>query len=88
MEAPNAELLLLSSDEMAALDASGRARLLIELELIGRRVEAMRAEVLTAAERTKEFAVDGHRSVRAWLMALTNCSSGEATRRDAIVRAG
>ncbi|MEM9749094.1 MAG: DUF222 domain-containing protein [Actinomycetota bacterium] len=50
------------------------------LEIERRRIEARMAAVVTAAERTAAYTVDGHRSSNAHLRATTNCSGASARR--------
>ena len=60
---------------VAVLDAELR-----RLEVQRREIEARMAAVVTAVERSAAFAVDGHRSISAYLRATLNCSSGQARR--------
>ncbi|HEX4983419.1 MAG TPA: DUF222 domain-containing protein [Ilumatobacteraceae bacterium] len=70
-----------SVEELSALDGRALIDVLKELEVERRRLEGSIARVVAAAELTGCFAEDGHRSVRGWIMASTNCSLGEALGR-------
>jgi hypothetical protein len=52
-----------------------------ELDVAGRRIEAAIVGATEYADRTGHFSDDGHRTVGNWLMAITNCSRGEANAR-------
>ncbi len=64
--------------EVAGLDAAGLAARLVELEHERRRVEAEVAVVVAEAHRRGAYRVDGHRSVRGWVAALTRCSDARS----------
>ena len=70
-----------SFEELATLDGRALIDVLKELEVERRQLEGSIARVVAAAEYTGCFAEDGHRSVRGWIMASTNCSLGEALGR-------
>ena len=70
-----------SVEELAGLDGRALIDVLKELEVARRRLEGSIARVVAAAEQNGCFADDGHRSVRGWIMASTNCSLGEALGR-------
>lgn len=74
-----AELVDLSEDE---LDARIRSN-----ELERRRLDAEQAAAVAVAEHRQLSAVDGHRSINAYLRATINCSSGEASRMRGLARA-
>lgn len=67
-------------EELETLDDRGLACRLIELEQRRRLLDAEMAAVVNAADRRAIYRADGHRSVQAWTMALTNCSGAEASR--------
>lgn len=56
-------------DDVAWLDDRQLAVRLQELERIARTVEAAKAAVVSVADRTDAFRVDGHLTVRAWVQA-------------------
>ena len=66
----------------AALD--GRIR---EIELQRRRLDTELAAAVAVAEHRSLPAVDGHRTINAYLRATLNCSSGEASRLRGLARA-
>ena len=76
-----------SEDEIALLVGGEHDELLVELERIGRMVEAAKLGVIDHADRQARFVVDGHRSTAAWTRAVTNCSPGESRRRARAARA-
>jgi Domain of unknown function (DUF222) len=53
------------------------ARVLTDLDMVRRRVEAMIAETVGVADRSAAYAEDGHASVTGWVKATCNYSSGE-----------
>jgi hypothetical protein len=55
--------------------------LLVDLEVERRRLEARIAAVVDVADRRGTVLEDGHRTVRGWMLAITNCSAAEATAR-------
>lgn len=65
-----------------ALDARIR-----DLELERRRVDAEMAAAIAVAEHRQLPAVDGHRTLNAYLRATINCSSSEASRLRGVARA-
>ena len=56
------------------------------LELVRRRLEAEQAMLARVAERRGLPQVDGHRSLKGWIRAHRNCSTGEANRQRRIGR--
>lgn len=76
-----------SREQIAALDGAGTDALAWELEQIRRQVEATIVDVVGHCDATSHYLVDGHRSVKGWAMARTNCSPGEALRRHQTARA-
>ena len=75
-----------SVDEVAALDGREIDSVYWELEQARRRIEAAMADVMDRCEHTSHHLVDGHRSAKAWSMATTNCSPGEALQRHQTAR--
>jgi Domain of unknown function (DUF222) len=73
--------------EVAELSGPELDRVLVDLEVARRRLEAAYVAVLDRADDTGHFRDDGHVSVRAWSMALTNSSPVETMRRLQTVRA-
>ena len=55
------------------------ARVLVELDGVRRRVDAVIAEAIGVAERTVAYAEDGHASVSGWARATCNWSKADAT---------
>jgi hypothetical protein len=80
-------VMLPEAEELAALEPGELDGVMFELERARRRVEAAIADVVGRCEQTAHFVADGHRSVKAWAMATTNCSPGEALRRQQTARA-
>jgi hypothetical protein len=76
-----------SASEVAALDGRALDDLLWELEVARRQIEAAAVVVVDRADRSRQFLADGHRSVRSWVEAVTNCSAGDALRRQQSARA-
>src|SRR3954447_9712079 len=70
-----------SEDEIASLVGSEHDVLLLELERVGRMVEAAKLGVIDHAEQRARFLADGHRSTAAWTRAITNCSPAESRRK-------
>jgi hypothetical protein len=81
------EVRLPSGDEIASLVGGELDELLLELERVGRMVEAAKLGVIDHAEREARFVVDGHRSIAAWTRAVTNCSPAASRRRARAARA-
>jgi Domain of unknown function (DUF222) len=81
------EVRLPSGGEVALLVGSEHDELLLELERIGRMVEAAKLAVIDHADRQARFLADGHRSTAAWTRAVTNCSPAESRRRARAARA-
>jgi hypothetical protein len=71
--------------ELDGLGADKLERMLVELDVTRRRVEAMIAEIVGVAERTVAYAVDGHASVSGWVKATCNYSAGDTK---AVVQTG
>ena len=59
------------------LGADKLERMLVDCDAVRRRVEAMIAEIVGAAERTVAYADDGHGSVSGWVKSTCNYSCGE-----------
>jgi hypothetical protein len=76
------ELVLPSPEQIAELRGAHIDRTLWEMERARRRLDAAIADVTGLADRTAHFMLDGHRTVKAWAMAVTNCSPAEALSRD------
>jgi hypothetical protein len=76
-----------SVEEISALGAGELEACLVELEHARRLLEAAMVDVLDVADRRRVWASDGHRGVRNWLIALTNISPAEASRRCRLMRA-
>ena len=76
-----------SEDEIASLVGSEHDELLLQLERLGRMVEAAKLGVIDHADRQARFLADGHRSTAAWTRAVTNCSPAASRRRARAARA-
>ena len=74
------------TDLMALPDVELDARIR-DIELARRRLDAELAAAITVAEHRGLPAIDGHRSINAYLRATINCSSSEATRLRSLARA-
>ncbi len=59
----------------------------VESERVRRCVESAMVDALDVAEAGRVWALDGHRGVRNWLIALTGVSPAEASRRCQVMRA-
>jgi uncharacterized protein DUF222 len=81
------EVRLPSEDQIACLAGSEHDEVLLQLERIGRMVEAAKLGVIDHADRQARFLGDGHRSTAAWVRAVTNCSPSESRRRARVARA-
>ncbi len=68
-------------DEWGALTSREVDLKVRELNVAQRRVEAALVGAVDHAERTGHFLDDGHRTSASWMMAMTNCTRGEATAR-------
>lgn len=75
-----------SAEEVAALNGREIDSAYWELERARRQIEASMSDVMDRSEQTSHYLLDGHRSVKGWAMATTNCSPGEALRRQQTVR--
>jgi hypothetical protein len=64
-------------EDLEVLGADKLERMLVEVDAVRRRAEAMIAEIVGVAERTVAYAVDGHASVSGWVKATCNYSAGE-----------
>jgi hypothetical protein len=82
-----AEVWLPSEDEIASLVGGEHDELLLELERIGRMVEAAKLGGIDHADDRAQFLADGHRSTAAWTRAVTNCSPAESRRTVRAARA-
>src|SRR5215211_662995 len=80
------QLVVPTTAHIAALDGPELDSLLWELEQTRRTIEATTADVVGRPDRTAHYLADGHRGVKNWSMAVTNCSPGEASRRDRTAR--
>lgn len=80
MEMLTVELPTTADDwaEFPGLCLDGKVR---DLDVAQRRIEAAIVGATEHADRTAHYHSDGHRTVGSWLMATTNCTSGEATAR-------
>lgn len=67
-------------EEVDALDDGELTSRLCDLERRRRALDAEIAAVVNSAERRGVYRADGHRSVRGWVVALTNCSDAHASR--------
>lgn len=74
-------VVLPSDDQIDALEGRQLDDAMWQIEQIRRQLEATAARLTRQCDRTGHFVADGHRSPRAWAMAVTNCSPGEAARR-------
>ena len=61
--------------DLEGLDPRALGRVLLELDGVRRRVEALIAETVGVAERTVAYAEDGHASVTGWVRATCNLSA-------------
>ncbi len=59
----------------------------VELERIRRLIESAMVDAVDVADAGRVWALDGHRGVRNWLIALTGVSPAEASRRCQVMRA-
>jgi Domain of unknown function (DUF222) len=73
--------------EVAELSGPELDRVLVDLEVARRKLEAAYVAVLDRADDTGHYRNDGHVSVRGWSMALTNASPVETKRRLQSMRA-
>ena len=76
-----------SVDELAWMEPAELEAALVSVERLRRVTEAVLIEVLDVADRQRVWAVDGHRSVKNWAVALTGISPAEAARRCQVLRA-
>jgi hypothetical protein len=76
-----------SEEEVASLVGADHDQLLVELERIGRMVQAAKLRVIDHADREARFLADGHRNSAAWTRAVTNCSPAESRKRVRAARA-
>jgi hypothetical protein len=67
-------------EQLAEADDEALTERFRELELQRRAIEAEMARIVSAGERRGLHAVDGHRSMKQWIIAQTNCPSSEAAR--------
>jgi hypothetical protein len=65
-------------EDLEGLSPRQLERVLIELDMVRRQVDAMVAEIVGVAERTVAYVEDGHASVTGWVKATCNWSGGEA----------
>jgi hypothetical protein len=73
--------------DVAALSGPELDRILVELEVARRKLEAAYVAVIDRADTTERYAVDGHASARGWVLALTDSSPVESQRRLQTMRA-
>jgi len=76
-----------TAEEIAALVGSEHDDLLLELEVMNRKLQSAILGVIDHADREARFLSDGHRNSAAWTRAVTNCSPGESRRRVRAIRA-
>jgi hypothetical protein len=76
-----------SPEDISGLDAAGLETALVDIERARRQLEAGLIDVLDEADQQRVWATDGHTSVRAWALALTNTSGAEMMRRLQTMRA-
>jgi hypothetical protein len=67
-------------EQLAEADDEALTERFRELELQRRAIEAEMALIVSAGERRVLHAVDGHRSMKQWIIAQTNCPSSDAAR--------
>jgi hypothetical protein len=72
---------LVDTESLEGLGHRELTALLVGLEAERRQLEARVAAVVDVADRRGTVLEDGHRTVRGWMLAVTNCSAGEATAR-------
>ena len=63
--------------DLQGLGADKLERMLVDCDAVRRRVEAVIAEIVGAAERTVAYGDDGHASVSGWVKSTCNYSGGE-----------
>jgi hypothetical protein len=68
------EVSLPSEEEIASLVGGEHDDVLVELERLGRMVQAAKLGVIDHADRSARFLADGHRNSAAWTRAVTNRS--------------
>src|SRR5690349_7858742 len=76
-----------SQDEIAVLSGGELDEVLLDLERLGRMVEAAKLDVIDRADREGRFLADGHRSTAGWVRAVTNCSPATSRRQARAARA-
>ena len=81
MGAVSIDLVVPGASELDALEGGEIDRTMWEIEQATRRLEAARAQLVAKADRSLHYTWDGHRSVKGWVMAVTNCSPATASRR-------
>jgi hypothetical protein len=67
-------------EQLAEADDEALTDRFRELEVQRRAIEAEMARIVSAGERRVLHAVDGHRSMKQWIIAQTNCPSSDAAR--------
>src|SRR5262245_8921143 len=70
--------VLVDVDEFRCLGGAARDTALMGVEREIRRLQAMQAELITVVAESRSFRDDGHRSLRAWVQAVTNSSRSTA----------
>jgi hypothetical protein len=74
-------------DEIAVMHGRDLDAALWACEQARRELEATIAAITARCDQTMHHLTDGHRTVKTWAMAITNCSPAEAHRRRATARA-
>jgi hypothetical protein len=69
-----------SFDQLSSVDDAALTERFRELELQRRAIEAEMACIVREGERRELHALDGHRSMKQWIVAQTNGPSGDAAR--------
>jgi hypothetical protein len=67
-------------DRLSEFDDAALTTRFRDLELQRRAIEAEMARIVSAGERRELHVADGHRSMKQWIIAQTNCPSGDAAR--------
>ncbi|HSP27920.1 MAG TPA: DUF222 domain-containing protein, partial [Ilumatobacteraceae bacterium] len=67
-------------DQFSECDDTALTERFRQLELQRRAIEAEMARIVSAGERRELHAVDGHRSMKQWIIAQSNCPGSDAAR--------
>ncbi len=67
-------------DQLSEYDDKALTERFRQLELQRRAIEAEMARIVSAGERRELHAVDGHRSMKQWIIAQSNCPGSDAAR--------